>query len=83
MRKRLTCLALALCPAVAAAQTLLDDYARATALVTYMTTYVGETLLACAAASALTEAQAETHFRSYRERNASLLDRADAWSGSA
>ena len=33
----------------------LADYARVAALVNYMTSYVGETLLACAAAKALTE----------------------------
>ena len=74
------CLAL---PVPAWGQTLLDDYARATALVTYMTMYVGESLLACAAAKALTDAQADARYRSYRERNAAVLERADAWSRGA
>ena len=65
------------------AQALLDDYARVAALVSYMTTYVGETFIACAAAKALTEKNAEARFASYRERNAALLERADAWSREA
>jgi len=70
-------------PQPSAAQALLDDYARVAALVSYMTTYVGETLIACAAANAVTELNAEARFASYRERNAALLERADAWNREA
>jgi hypothetical protein len=69
--------------ALAQPQRLLEAYARATLLVSYMTTYVGETLLACVEAKALTEEQAEQRFAAYRSRNAALLDRVDAWSKSA
>lgn len=62
------------------APTLLDAYGRAVALLNYMTTYVGESLLACAAKNALTEEQAETRFEAYRVRNAVLLERAETWS---
>jgi hypothetical protein len=73
------CLAL---PGAAAAQSappLLDAYGRVTALLDFMTSYVGESLLACAERGFLTEAQAEARFRAYRERNAALLERADTW----
>jgi hypothetical protein len=70
-------------PLTCAAQTLLDDYARVSQLVQYMTTYVGETLLACAQASTLTEQQAEARFTAYRDRNAALLGRIEAWSREA
>ena len=83
MKTLLACVAFALCPAVAGAQTLLDDYARVNALVTYMTGYVAETLLACAAARVHTDAQAEARFSAYRERNAALLERTEAWQKSA
>jgi hypothetical protein len=69
-------------PGAAAAQSapaLLDAYARAIALLNYMTTYVGESLLACAEKSVLTEAQAEARFQAYRARNAALLERAETW----
>ncbi len=72
-----------LLPGTACAQsapTLLDDYARATTLLNYMTTYVGEALLACAEKNVLTEDQAEARFKVYRERNAVLLERAETWS---
>ena len=67
----------------AAAQASIDDYARVTALVSYMTTYVGETLLGCAAAKVLSEQDAEAHFAAYRARNATLLERSERWSESA
>lgn len=73
------CLAL---PGAAAAQSpppLLDAYGRVIALLDFMTSYVGESLLACAERSFLTEAQAEARFRAYRERNATLLERTDRW----
>ena len=77
------CLLLA-CPARAqSAPTLLESYARAITLLNYMTTYVGESLLACAEKNALTEAQAEARFKSYRERNAKLLERAETWNQEA
>ena len=73
-------------PGTAGAQsapTLLDSYARALTLLNYMTGYVGESLLACAEKKALTEEQAETRFKSYRIRNARLLERAETWSQEA
>jgi len=71
-------------PAAAQAQpTLLDSYVRLTALQSYMTTYVGEALLACAANNMLTEDQAETRYQAYRERNAALLEQAESWSQQA
>lgn len=82
---RLNALALAAClalPAAAAAQpapTLLDAYGRVTALLDLITSYVGESLLACAEKKVLTEAQAEARFKAYRERNAALLERAENW----
>jgi len=66
-----------------AAPTLLDSYTRAITLLNYMTAYVGESLLACAEKNALTEEQAEARFKSYRERNATLLNRAETWSQEA
>ena len=75
-----------LLPGPASAQsapTLLDSYARAITLLNYMTTYVGESLLACAEKNVLTEEQAEARFKSYRERNAKLLERADTWNQEA
>lgn len=77
---------LLLLPGAAAAQaapTLLDGYARVTTLLNYMTTYVGETLIACAEKNAMTEEQAEARFDAYRKRNAALLERAEAWSEDA
>jgi hypothetical protein len=62
------------------AQALVDDYARVVAILNGTAAYVGESLLSCAGASALTEAQAEERFRSYRERNAPVVARAEAWS---
>ena len=71
-------------PAAAQSQpTLLDSYARVTALQSYMTTYVGEALLACAAKNMLTEDQAETRYQAYRQRNAALLEQAESWSQQA
>lgn len=78
MRLLLFAVALA-APLSSAAQTLLEDHARAAALVSYMSAYVGETLLACATASVLTEKQAEARFSGYRQRNAPVLDRAAEW----
>lgn len=81
------CLAL---PGVAVAQAvanpaplLLDAYGRSIALLDFMTTYVGESLLACAEKGFLAEAQAEARFRAYRERNAALLERAENWKQAA
>lgn len=82
---RLNALVLSAClalPGVAMAQpapALLDAYGRAIALLDYITSYVGESLLACAGKNVLTEAQAEAHFKAYRERNAALLERAENW----
>lgn len=59
---------------------LIEDYARVTALLNYMTAFVGETLLACSAAKALTEDQAEARFAAYQQRNAALSGRAERWS---
>jgi hypothetical protein len=73
------CLAL---PGAAAAQSppaLLDAYGRTVALLDFMTSYVGESLLACAERGFLEEGQAEGRFRAYRERNAALLGRAERW----
>ena len=69
--------------ACAAAQAPIDDYARVTGLVDYMTTFVGETLLACVAAKALTEGDADARFAAYRERNAVVFGRAERWSEDA
>src|SRR6185436_8101517 len=69
-------------PGAAATQSvpsLLDSYGRVVALQNFMTSYVGETLLACAEKKVLTEGQAEARFKAYRERNAALLERADSW----
>jgi len=74
------CLLLAGAAGAQSAPTLLDAYGRAVALLNYMTTYVGESLLACAAKNVLTEEQAETRFEAYRVRNAVLLERAETWS---
>jgi hypothetical protein len=85
MLRKLHFLVLAAClvlPGPAAAQsqpTLLDSYGRVVALLDFMTTYVGEFLLACAEKNILTEGQTEARFKAYRERNAALLERADAW----
>ena len=72
-----------LLPLPGAAQALLDDYARVATLVSYMTTFVGETLIACAGANAVTAQNADARFASYRERNAALLERAEAWNREA
>jgi len=83
MRKALAAACL-LWPACSPAQAVLtEDYARVTALVNYMSTFVGETLLACAAINVLTEKQAEARFAAYRERNAALFGRAERWSEDA
>jgi hypothetical protein len=85
MRRVLLATGLAL-PIGGAAQpppTLLESYARVTALQSYMTGHVGELLLACAEKNAITEGQAEARYQAYRQRNAALLDRADAWSKDA
>ena len=69
-------------PGWAAAQpppSLLDAYGRTVALLNFMTTYVAESLLACAERNLLAEGDAEARFKAYRERNATLLERADTW----
>lgn len=69
-------------PGPAAAQSppaLLDTYGRVVALQDFMTSYVAEYLLACAERNFLAEGQTEARFKAYRERNAALLERADAW----
>jgi hypothetical protein len=84
-----TALAVAGCLLVAgtaAAQTdeaFAAAHARVTAIVNFTTVYVGELLIACAEAGALTEAQAEERFQSYRSRNAALIERAESWSREA
>lgn len=71
-------------PAAAQSQpTLLDSYGRVTSLLDYMTGYVGEALLACAAKGVLGEEQAEARYQAYRKRNAALLERAGAWNQDA
>jgi hypothetical protein len=72
-----------LAPGASAAQAApaeLDAYARVVAVLNGTTAYVGESLLACAAANVLTEGEAEERFKSYRERNAASAARAEAWS---
>jgi hypothetical protein len=69
-------------PAAAAAQqapSLLESYGRLAALLDYMTGYVGEILLSCAARSVISEQQAEARYQAYRARNAALLGRAEQW----
>lgn len=89
MRATRSILVLAVClnlAGPAAAQSppsLLDSYARVTSLLDYMTSYVGEALLACAAKNVLTEEQAEARYQAYRKRNAALLERAEAWNQDA
>jgi hypothetical protein len=73
------CLLLPAASAAQPAQTELDVYARVVAIVNGTTAYVGESLLACAAANVLTEGEAEQRFNSYQERNAASAARADAW----
>jgi len=71
---------------IAAAQPappLLEAYGRAIALLNFMTSYVGQTLLACAERNLFTEAQAEARFAAYRQRNAALLERAGSWRAQA
>jgi len=77
------CLALSGAAAAQSQPTLLDSYGRVNALLTYMNTFVGEALLACAEKSALTEEQAEARYQVYRKRNAALLERAESWSQQA
>ena len=74
-----TCLLLPGCAGAQSAPSLLDAYGRTVALLNFMTTYVGESLLACAERNVLAEGQAEARFKAYRERNAALLERAGAW----
>ena len=88
LRTHLLALAGLVLPLAALAQaqppaTLLESYERVTALSNYMTSYVGELLLACAAQNALTEAQAEASYQVYRKRNAGTLERVKAWSEDA
>ena len=61
------------------APSLLDAYGRTVALLNFMTTYVAESLLACEDKNVLGKGQAEARFKAYRERNAALLERADAF----
>ena len=71
-----------LLPGAAAAQSapsLLDAYGRTIVLLHFMTSYVAESLLACAEKNVLADGQAESRFQAYRERNAALLERADTW----
>jgi len=66
-------------PAAAQSPPLLDSYGRVTALLSFMTSYVSASLLACAEKNVFTEVQAEARFQAYRTRNATLLERADKW----
>jgi hypothetical protein len=61
-------------------EALAEAHARVTTIVNFTTVYVGELLIGCAATGALTDAQAEARFQSYRDRNAALVAHADAWS---
>jgi hypothetical protein len=77
-----TALALAAClawPASAAAQVLLDDYARVVTILNYASAYVGESLLACTEKGFLTDAEAQGRFTAYQERNAAMIRRAEDW----
>lgn len=77
---------LLLLPGAAAPQSapaLVDSYARVTAIVNGTAAFVGGTLLACVAAGALSESEAEARFKSYGVRNAELEARVEAWSGQA
>ena len=81
-RSTLVLTAFLLLPGLAGAQSapsLLDAYGRAVALLNFMTTYVAESLLACAEKKHLADGQADARFKAYRDRNATLLERADAW----
>jgi hypothetical protein len=62
------------------APTLRQAYARVATIVNFATVYVGESLLACASAGALSDSEAEERFQSYRQRNAALVARTEAWS---
>lgn len=73
------CLALPGAAASQSAPPLLDAYGRVIALLDFMTSYVGQSLLSCAERGFLTEAQAESRFLAYRARNAAILERADRW----
>jgi hypothetical protein len=77
------CLALSGAPSAQPAQTLLEAYERVASIVNYSTGYVGEALIACTAANAMTEEQAEARFQSYRQRNSGLTERVEAWSADA
>lgn len=70
-------------PAAQTAAPLVEAYARTVAILNGTTAYVGGSLLACAAAKALSEAQAEERFASYQQRNSTLVARAEAWSREA
>jgi len=61
------------------APSLLDAYGRTVALLSFMTSYVAESLLACEERNFLSRGEAEARFKAYRERNAALLERADTW----
>jgi hypothetical protein len=64
-------------------EALAQAHARVTTIVNFTTVYVGELLIACAAAGALTDAQAEERFQSYRSRNDALVARVESWSREA
>ena len=73
-------------PGMAGAQSapsLLEAYGRTVALLNFMTTYVAESLIACGDKGFLAHGQAEARFKTYRERNAALLERGDAWTKGA
>lgn len=73
------CLLLAGTASAQSTPPLLDAYGRTVALLNFMTFYVAESLLACEEKNVLAKGQAEARFKTYRERNAALLERADAW----
>jgi hypothetical protein len=73
------CLPLAGPAGAQSAASLLDSYGRTVALLNFMTSYVAESLLACAEKNVLAGGQAEARFQAYRERNAALLERAGTW----
>jgi len=77
------CLLVAGTAAVQADEALAQAHARVTTIVNFTTVYVGELLIACAAAGALTDAQAEERFQSYRSRNGALVARVESWSREA
>jgi hypothetical protein len=77
------CLLLAGTANAQSAPSLLEAYGRTVALLNFMTTYVAESLIACGEKGSLAHGQADARFKTYRERNAALLERADAWTKEA